>query len=209
MRPDGRRLDQPMTSSAAETAAIPGGCSSPREAGRRNGFYYVTSRTMPNRTCAYCGGPIPSHVRGDARYCGPSHRAMASQKRIRSARRKKPASTEKALPRGQGAQEDRGASQELIPLQARLLPPSFLEAEPWLWLELLLRTSAPPRAASYTVSAFPRDPAMALPAERYAIQPFTAPKHKVPGLIEVHFYAASGEPLTTVSRLVLELGPPR
>ena len=94
----------------------------------------------------------------------------------------------------------------LVPLHARLLPASFLEAEPWLWLELLLRTSAPPRAATFTVAPFPREPSAPLPVERYTIQPFVPPKLKAPGQVEVRFYSDSDEPLTTGSRLLIELG---
>ena len=75
-----------------------------------------------------------------------------------------------------------------------------------LWLELLLRTSAPPRAALFTLAPFPGEPCAPLPGDRYQIQPFVAPRLKSAGLVEVHFFSEAGEPLTTVSRLLIELG---
>ncbi len=131
---------------------------------------------------------------------------MASQKRRRAGSRKPPARAGKA-----GAQPAKTAaggdpSARPVPQQVRLLPPSFLEAEPWLWLELLLRTSAPPRAALFTLAPFPGEPCAPLPGDRYQIQPFVAPRLKSAGLVEVHFFSEAGEPLTTVSRLLIELG---
>lgn len=93
-----------------------------------------------------------------------------------------------------------------MPLQARLLPPSFLEPEPWLWLELLLRTSAPPGATTFTITPFPRDPSGQQSVEYHRIQPFVPPKLKAPSLVEVRYYSDSGEHLTTMARMLVEFG---
>ena len=195
-----------MIRKVPERAVIPTACKNPSHIDRRNHSFCVRSKVMPTRTCAYCGGPIPSHVRADARYCGPSHRAMASQKRLRSARRKQPARVKRVSVSDRDTIAESKARSTLVPLHVRLLPASFLEAEPWLWLEILLRTSAPPRAATFTVAPFAQEACAPLPIERYSIQPFVPPKLQAPGWVEVSFYSDSNEPLTTGSRLLIELG---
>lgn len=161
---------------------------------------------MSLRVCAYCGTPIPNELRADARYCGPSHRAMASQRRLRAERKKK--SSRRAPPDAEeGTAGEPWTSKKPVPLHAMLLPPAFLELDPWLWMELLIRMAAPPRAVTYMLSAYPPELIPPLDEEHYKINPFAAPKFKSPVTAEVHFFSDSGVPLSTVSRLVMDFGP--